>query len=181
MTTNNGHLTSSIIGAAIDVHRTLWPGLLESVYEECLVREFSLRRIPFERQKPVPLVYRDIKLECGYRLDFLVCSKVVVELKSIVAIATIHEAVMLTYLRLSCSPIGLLINFNVPVLKEGIRRFVWHYQEREDNAETLSTAEHRRGSRSYSGHTHVASNPSHAVSKENVPTAQKSDEWLRRR
>jgi GxxExxY protein len=145
MTTSSNTITSSIIGAAIEIHRSLGPGLLEAVYEECLAREFTVRSIPFERQKPVPLVYRDLKLECGYRLDFLVSGRVVVELKSIEAIAPIHETVMLTYLRLSHSPIGLLINFNVPVLKEGIRRFVWHYQEIEDNAEALSATEDRRG------------------------------------
>ena len=136
-------LTHLIIGAAIEIHRTLGPGLLESVYEECLAKEFSLRGIPYERQKPVPLIYKDLKLECGYRLDFLVNKRVVVELKSIEAIASIHESVMLTYLRLSGSPLGLLINFNVPILKDGIRRYVWHYNER-DNAETQSDAESRR-------------------------------------
>jgi GxxExxY protein len=145
MATDYNAITRSIIGAAIEIHRSLGPGLLEAVYEECLAREFTLRQIPFERQKPVPLVYRDLKLECGYRLDFLVCHKIVVEIKSIEAIARIHETVMLTYLRLSQSPIGLLINFNVPVLKDGIRRFVWHYQEQEDNAETLRAAEGRGG------------------------------------
>jgi GxxExxY protein len=136
-------LTHLIIGAAIDVHRSLGPGLLESVYEECLAKEFSLRNIPFERQKPIPLIYKDLKLECGYRLDFLVSHRIVVELKSIEAIAPIHESVMLTYLRLSESPLGLLINFNVPILKDGIRRYVWHYNER-DNAEAQSSAETRR-------------------------------------
>jgi len=143
MPTANNAITSAVIGGAIEIHRNLGPGLLEAVYEECLAREFTVRDIPFERQKPVPLVYRDLKLECGYRLDFLVSGRVVVELKSIESIARIHETVMLTYLRLSRCPIGLLINFNVPVLKDGIRRFVWHYQEREDNAETLSSAEVR--------------------------------------
>jgi GxxExxY protein len=127
-------LAHSIIGAAIGIHRSLGPGLLEAVYEECLAKEFSLRSIPFERQKPIPLVYRDLKLECGYRLDFLVANKVVVELKSVEAIAQIHESVMLTYLRLSGTSLGLLINFNVPVLKDGIRRYVWHYNTK-DNAE----------------------------------------------
>jgi GxxExxY protein len=136
-------LTHLIIGAAIEIHRSLGPGLLEAVYEECIAREMSLRQIPFERQKPVPLVYRDLKLECGYRLDFLVAKQVVLELKSIEAIAPIHASVMLTYLRLSGVPLGLLINFNVPVLKDGIRRYVWHYQEK-DNAEALSNAEIRR-------------------------------------
>ena len=116
-------LTHSIIGAAIEVHRLLGPGLLESAYEECLAREFGLRGIPFERQKPVPVVYKDVKLECGYRLDFLVDGKVVVELKSIESLAPVHEAIVLTYLRLSGCHLGLLINFHVPTLKEGIRRF----------------------------------------------------------
>jgi GxxExxY protein len=138
-------LTHLIIGAAIEIHRTLGPGLLESVYEECLAKEFSLRGIPYERQKPIPLIYKDLKLECGYRLDFLVSRRVVVELKSIEAIAPIHESVMLTYLRLSGSLLGLLINFNVPILKDGIRRYVWHYNEK-DNAETQRRrdAERRR-------------------------------------
>ncbi len=139
----DNELTHFIIGAAIEIHRSLGPGLLESVYEECLAREFSLRRITYERQKPVPLVYKDLKLECGFRLDFLVNKRVVVELKSIEAIAPIHESVMLTYLRLSGSPLGLLINFNVPILKDGIRRYVWHYNQ-QDNAETQSDAESRR-------------------------------------
>jgi GxxExxY protein len=135
-------LTRAIIGAAIEIHRGLGPGLLEAVYEECLATELTLRGIAYERQKPIPLLYKDLKLECGYRLDFLVGSRVVVELKSIEAIAPIHDSVMLTYLRFSESPIGLLINFNVPVLKDGIRRYVWHYEEK-DNAETQSLAEIR--------------------------------------
>jgi GxxExxY protein len=137
-------ITHSIIGAAIEIHRNLGPGLLEAVYEECLAREFDLRNIPYARQKPIPLIYKDLKLECGYRLDFLVRDRVVVELKSIEAIAPVHESVMLTYLRLSERPLGLLINFNVPVLKDGIRRYVWHYDESEkDNAETRRVAEIR--------------------------------------
>ena len=125
----DSELTHAVIGAAIEIHRSLGPGLLEAVYEECLARELTLRNIPYERQKPIPLVYKELKLECGYRLDFLVNRSVVVEIKSIEAIAPIHESVMLTYLRLSGSPLGLLINFNVPVLKDGIRRYVWHYEE----------------------------------------------------
>jgi GxxExxY protein len=137
-------ITHSIIGAAIEIHRNLGPGLLEAVYEECLAREFDLRNIPYARQKPIPLIYKDLKLECGYRLDFLVRDRVVVELKSIEAIAPVHESVMLTYLRLSERPLGLLINFNVPILKDGIRRYVWHYEESEkDNAETRRVAEIR--------------------------------------
>lgn len=117
-------LTSLIIGAAIEVHKTLGPGLLESAYEECLAREFVLRTIPFERQKPLPVVYKDVKLECGYRLDFLVGDGVIVELKAIESIAPVHEAIVLTYLRLSGCKLGLLINFNVAILKDGIRRYV---------------------------------------------------------
>jgi len=138
-------LTHTIIGAAIEIHRSLGPGLLEAVYEGCLAREFTLRGIPFERQKSVPLVYKDLKLECGYRLDFLVRHRVVVEIKSIETLAPIHDSVMLTYLRLAEAPLGLLINFNVPILRDGIKRFVWHYQEAEtDNAEAQRLAELRR-------------------------------------
>lgn len=128
---NDQQLTHEIIGAAIEVHRTLGPGLLESAYEECFASELSTRQIPFERQKPLPLVYKDVKLECGYRVDLLVDRRVVVELKAIDALAPIHDAVVLTYLRLSGCRIGLLINFNAAVLTHGIRRFVWQYEERD--------------------------------------------------
>jgi GxxExxY protein len=121
---STNEITHAVIGAAMEVHKLLGPGLLESAYEECLAREMALRRITFERQKPVPVVYKDVKLECGYRLDFLVERQVVVELKAIDSIAPIHEAVILTYLKLSSMRFGLLINFNVAVLKDGIRRFV---------------------------------------------------------
>jgi GxxExxY protein len=117
-------ITHAIIGAAMEVHRTLGPGLLESAYEECIAREFILRGIKFERQKPVPVVYKDVKLECGYRMDFLVEGDVVVELKAVDAFAPVHEAIVLTYMRLSGRRLGLLINFNVLILKEGIRRFI---------------------------------------------------------
>jgi len=138
----DSELTHAVIGAAIEIHRNLGPGLLEAVYEECLARELTLLNIPYERQKPIPLVYKDLKLECGYRLDLLIAGRVVVEIKSIEALAPIHESVMLTYLRLSGCSLGLLINFHVPVLKDGIRRYVWHYEEK-DNAETLRNAEER--------------------------------------
>lgn len=118
------HVTRQIIGAAIEVHKLLGPGLLESAYEECLCHELALRRIRFEKQKPVPLVYKAVKLDCGFRLDLLVEGRVVVELKSVDGLGPIHEAIILTYLRLSGHPVGLLINFNVPVLKDGVRRFV---------------------------------------------------------
>ena len=135
-------LTQAIIGAALNVHRALGPGLLEAVYEECLARELTLLGIPFQRQQPVPLVYKDVKLECGYRLDFVVAGRVVVEIKAIEAIAPVHESVMLTYLRLSGCRLGLLINFFTPVLRDGIRRFVWHYEGEKENAEAQSTQRH---------------------------------------
>ena len=120
----DNEITHEIIGAAIEVHKLLGPGLLESAYEACLCREFALRKIGFQKQKPVPLVYKDIKLDCGFRLDLLVEKRIVVELKSVDALAPIHEAIMLTYLRLSGHKLGLLINFNVSILKDGIRRFM---------------------------------------------------------
>lgn len=123
MTDND--LTHQIIGAAIEVHKVLGPGLLESAYEECLVCELGLRNLQLERQKPLPLIYKDLKLECGYRVDLLVEDRVVVELKAIDALAPVHDAVVLTYLRLSGRRVGLLINFHVAVLKDGIKRFVW--------------------------------------------------------
>jgi GxxExxY protein len=120
----DNELTHGIIGAAIEVHRLLGPGLLESAYEECLSRELVLRDLRFERQKPVPVVYKDVKLECGYRVDLLVEGRIVVELKAVEALAPIHETIVLTYLRLSGCSLGLLINYNVPVLKDGIRRYI---------------------------------------------------------
>jgi GxxExxY protein len=126
---NDAQLTHEIIGAAIEVHRMLGPGLLKSAYEECLARELSLRRTPFERQKALPLVYKDVKLECGYRIDLLVEGRVVVELKAVDALAPIHDAIVLTYLRLSGCSIGLLINFNSVVLKDGLRRLANKYEE----------------------------------------------------
>jgi GxxExxY protein len=122
---DNHQLTHEIIGAAIEVHRLLGPGLLESAYEECLCHELKLHSLGVQRQVAVPVVYKEVKLECGYRLDLVVENKVVLELKSIEAFSPVHEAVMLTYLRLSGFRIGLLINFNVPILKDGIRRFVF--------------------------------------------------------
>jgi GxxExxY protein len=114
--------TQQIIGAAIEVHKALGPGLLESAYAECLCRELAVRSIPFERQRPLPVEYKGTRLGCGYRLDLLVANSVVVEIKSVSAIEPVHEAQLLTYLKLGGWKLGLLINFNVPVLKEGIRR-----------------------------------------------------------
>ena len=115
-------ITESIIGAAIEVHRHLGPGLLEAAYEECLCRELSLRGVPFKRQVPLPVIYKGISLDCSYRLDLLVDERVVVEIKAIEALLPIHDAQLLTYLKLGGWKIGLLINFNVPLLKDGIHR-----------------------------------------------------------
>ena len=117
-------LTREIVGAAIDVHRELGPGLLEGVYEECLAFEFSARGLSFERQPNVPLSYKGNALNANLGIDLFVERRVVVELKSIAGILLIHEAQLLTYLRLMRCPVGLLINFNVPVLKQGITRRV---------------------------------------------------------
>jgi len=121
--------TQAIIGAAMEVHRALGPGLLESAYEECLAREFELSDIPFERQVPLPLEYKGVHLDCGYRLDFVVANLVVVELKAVDEIHPIHEAQLLTYLRLSKRKLGLIINFNEPLLKDGIRRRVLNFRD----------------------------------------------------
>jgi len=117
-------LTGQIIGAAIEVHKQLGPGLLESTYQACLCHELELRGISFECQKPLPLEYKGIKLECGYRIDLLVAGLVIVEIKSVEALAPIHEAQLLTYLKLTGVKVGFLINFNVVVLKDGLRRLV---------------------------------------------------------
>jgi GxxExxY protein len=117
-------ITGGVIGAAIEVHRNLGPGLLESAYQECLARELVLRQIPFERQRPLPLEYKGVHLECGYRIDLLIAQTVVVEIKAVEAIAPVHEAQLITYLRLGGWKVGLLINFNVVVLKNGICRRV---------------------------------------------------------
>jgi len=122
-------LTREIIGAAIEVHCALGPGLLESAYEECMCRELSLRKIPFQRQVPLPLEYKGIRLDCGYQLDLLVAELVVVELKSVEALAPIHEAQLLTYLKLGGWNLGLLINFNVPLLRDGVKRVVLGLKE----------------------------------------------------
>ena len=127
--TSFNQITEGIIGAGIAVHRVLGPGLLELAYQECLCQELVLRRIPFERQVPIPLEYRGIRLEAGYRLDILVAGRVVVEVKAMDAIAPIHEAQLLTYLRLGGWKVGLLMNFNVVVLKDGIRRRVLDLRE----------------------------------------------------
>ena len=115
-----GSLTGKIIGAAIDVHKALGPGLLESAYEACLSYELRLRKLKVETQ--IPVFYKDVMLDCGYRVDLIVEDQVLVEIKSVSSIASIHEAQLLSYLKMSECKIGLLINFNVSLLKEGIRR-----------------------------------------------------------
>jgi GxxExxY protein len=115
-------ITETIIGACIEIHRELGPGLLESAYEECLCYELSRAGLTFERQKQLPVAYKEVLLDCGYRIDLVVASRVVVELKSVERLASIHEAQLLTYLKIAKLPLGLLINFNVPVLKQGIKR-----------------------------------------------------------
>jgi len=115
-------LTGKVIGAAIDVHKSLGPGLLESIYEECLCIEPGLRKIPFERQRELPIEYKGVTLDCKYRLDIVVDERLIVELKTCESLQPIHQAQLLTYLRLTGIKYGLLINFNVPVLKEGIKR-----------------------------------------------------------
>lgn len=122
-------ITEAIIKAAIEVHKALGPGLLESAYEECVAYELELQHIPFERQIPLPVFYKGRQLDCGYRLDLLVAKIVVVEIKAIEAIQPIHEAQLLTYLKLGGWKVGLLINFNVPLLKHGIKRIVLDFKE----------------------------------------------------
>ena len=115
-------VTEGIIGAAIEVHRNLGPGLLKSAYQACLAGEIALRGLGFEQELPLHLEYKGLQLGCGYRLDFLVEQAVIVEIKTVEALQPIHEAQLLTYLKLAGIKIGLLINFNVPVLKNGIKR-----------------------------------------------------------
>ena len=116
--------SNEIIGSAINVHKELGPGLLESAYEACLCHEFTLKNIHFERQLALPVKYKSVKLDCGYRLDILVEDLIIVELKTVEEIMPIHTAQVLTYLKLSDKRLGIILNFNVPVLKDGIKRIV---------------------------------------------------------
>jgi GxxExxY protein len=129
MTTEMNRITDRIISAAIAVHRELGPGLLESAYEACLVYELIQHGLSVERQKSVPVTYRGVKIDCGYRIDLLVEDKVVVELKAVERLEPIHEAQLLSYLKLSGYQIGLLVNFNVRMLKQGIKRLVNNFKE----------------------------------------------------
>jgi len=118
-------ITQKIIGCAIEVHRNLGPGLLESAYEECLAFELEKAGLNIKRQVPTPVIYKDVKLDCGYRIDILIENLVVIELKVVDEINPVHEAQILTYMKFSKMNIGLLMNFNVTVLKNGIRRFIF--------------------------------------------------------
>jgi GxxExxY protein len=122
-------LTGQIIRACIEAHRHLGPGLLESAYEECLCHELSLAGVEFQRQVALPVGYKGLKLDCGYRMDVLVEGGVVAELKVVETLLPVHEAQVLTYLKLSGAPVGLLINFHVPVLRQGIKRLVNRFPE----------------------------------------------------
>ena len=124
MTTDINKLSSKVIGAAIEVHKYLGPGLLESAYEECLCHELDLRSTVYERQKTLPVIYKGKDLDCGYRLDIVVDNQLIVELKSVEKIEPIHKAQLLTYLKLSDIRLGLILNFNVTMMKDGIVRIV---------------------------------------------------------
>lgn len=117
-------ITEQIIGAAIEVHKALGPGLLESAYEACLAYERLQRGLRFEQQRPLPVTYKAVRLDCGYRLDFVVDESVVIELKAVDTLAPVHQAQVISYLKLGGYRLGLLINFNVKVLKDGVRRVI---------------------------------------------------------
>jgi GxxExxY protein len=117
-------LSRQIIGCAMRIHSQLGLGLLESAYEECMAYELSKAGLPFEKQKGLPLVYETVRLDCGHKLDFLVASQIIIEIKSVDAVHDVHVAQVLTYLKLSRCPLAILINFNVAHLRDGIRRFV---------------------------------------------------------
>jgi GxxExxY protein len=117
-------LSGKVIGLCIEIHRELGPGLLESAYEECLAYELSKAGLRYERQRSLPVRYKEVQLDCGYRLDFVVEGALIVELKAITELQPIHEAQLLTYLKLDKKSLGLLINFNVPTLKQGVKRVV---------------------------------------------------------
>ena len=121
---NENELSKIVIGCAIKVHSELGPGLLESAYEECLYYVLKKEGLFVEKQKPMPLIYEEVKLECGYRLDLLVENKLVIEVKSVEALNDVHLAQTLTYLKIGNFKLGLLINFNVSLLKNGVRRIV---------------------------------------------------------
>ena len=120
-------ITETVIRCAIEVHRVLGPGLLESTYEECVTHEVIQQKLRVTRQVPLPVVYKGIKLDCGYRMDMVVEDLIVVEFKTVEALLPVHEAQLLSYLKLSGLPVGLLINFHVPILKDGLKRIVHRF------------------------------------------------------
>jgi GxxExxY protein len=122
-------LSEKVIGLCIEIHRNLCPGLLESAYEECLCYELSKTGIPFERQKPVSVKYKEVNLDCGFRIDVLVDQRLIVELKSVEKVLPIHEAQIITYLKIADIRVGLLINFNSTILVKGLKRFVNNFNE----------------------------------------------------
>jgi len=122
-------ITEKVIGACIEIHRALGPGLLESAYEECLCHELSLTGLRCDRQRLLPVVYKGVNLDCGYRLDVVVENQIILELKTVESLPPVHEAQLLTYLKLTGLTLGLLINFNVPVLKQGLKRIVNKFDE----------------------------------------------------
>jgi GxxExxY protein len=127
--TLNDPLTEQVIGAAIEVHRSLGRGLLESAYEECLCFEFNERKLPFRRQVALPVEYKKVRLDCGYRIDLIIKDELIIEIKTVERLMPIHEAQLLTYLKLSGIGKGLLLNFNMPVLRDGIRRMALSSRE----------------------------------------------------
>jgi len=128
MSTDLNKLSNEVIGATVEVHRTLGPGLLESSYRKCLCRELALRQLPYQKEWPLPVNYKGLRLDCNYRMDIVVARQIVVEVKSVEALAPIHDAQLLTYLRIGGYRLGLLINFNVIVLKNGIHRKILGYE-----------------------------------------------------
>src|SRR5690242_2464974 len=152
MDTNKDQLTSAVIGAGIEVHRALGPGLFESVYEECLAWELEHRGLQVQRQASVPVAYKGIRLEASYRVDLLVEEKLVVEVRAVERILPVHDAQVLTYMRMSGTPVGLLLNFNTPVLKDGIKRFVNHHgagERRRMGSEEPNGAAEMQGRRGF--------------------------------
>lgn len=127
-------ITEQIIGAAMEVHRVRGPGLLESAYEACLVFELRQRGLKIEQQKPLPVVYKEVKLDCGYRMDLVVEGSVIVEIKAVERLTSVHEAQLLSYLKLYGCKVGLLLNFHVSILKHGIRRIVNDFPDSANSA-----------------------------------------------
>ncbi len=127
---NLKELTESVIACAMEVHRSLGPGLLELAYEQCLCHEMKIRGLPFERQVALPVKYKGVSLDCGYRIDILVDKRVILEIKTVDSISKVHVAQLLTYLKMLDLRVGLLLNFNVDLLKNGIQRVVNNYEEK---------------------------------------------------